>query len=384
MATATPPNVPPPPPANQTQKVSEIIATFRPARRFRASDSKTSVTSLDFDDTGELAIVARDDDTLQIYNCKEGKHAKELKSQKYGVHLARFSHNAANVLYASTKVDGTSSLPYPSPILIPPDTIRYLSTHDNSYLRYFKGHTDTVTCISVCPASDSFISSSRDNTVRIWDLRSSNFQGLLRLHAPYLAAYDPSASVIAIASPPTHTVLLYDMRNYDKPPFATFDLLALEQRFLGSQGGDWNRLEFSNDGKSLVIGTTGAGHFVLDAFSGEINHFCRRKGGHSGRLAAGIATPNHNTNAGNGAAVLGQGDICISPDGQYVIGGSGEDGLLVWDITKSPTSNNVLDPVETLPGNGRAAVVGYNPRTNLLATADREFFFWQPDPDLMM
>ncbi|KAF9635030.1 putative neutral protease 2 protein [Lasiodiplodia theobromae] len=27
-----------------------------------------------------------DDDTLQIYNCKEGKHAKELKSQKYGVH----------------------------------------------------------------------------------------------------------------------------------------------------------------------------------------------------------------------------------------------------------------------------------------------------------
>lgn len=67
------------------------------------------MTSLDFDDTGELAIVARDDDTLQIYNCKEGKHAKELKSQKYGVHLARFSHHAQSIIYASTKVDGKTS-----------------------------------------------------------------------------------------------------------------------------------------------------------------------------------------------------------------------------------------------------------------------------------
>ena len=75
-------------------------------QRFRPDDSKTYVTSLDFDDTGELAIVSRNDDTIQIYNCKEGKHAKELKSQKYGVHLVRFTHHAQSILYASTKVDG--------------------------------------------------------------------------------------------------------------------------------------------------------------------------------------------------------------------------------------------------------------------------------------
>lgn len=145
---------------------------------------------------------------MQIYNCKEGKHAKELKSQKYGVHLARFSHHAQSIIYASTKVD---------------DTIRFLSTHDNSYIRYFKGHTDTVTSIALCPSKDDFISCSRDNTVRLWNLQSPNYVGLLNLHAPYLAAYDPSATVIAIASPPTQSILLYDMRNYDKPPFATFD-----------------------------------------------------------------------------------------------------------------------------------------------------------------
>ncbi|KAH7139174.1 WD repeat-containing protein-like protein [Dendryphion nanum] len=346
-----------------TKKVSDVINTYRPSRRFKPNDSKTHVTSLDFDDSGELAIVARDDDTLQIYNCREGKHAKELRSQKYGVHLARFSHHAQSIIYASTKVD---------------DTIRFLSTHDNSYIRYFRGHTDTVTSIALCPSDDTFISCSKDNTVRIWNLASNNYQGMLKLHAPYLATYDPSATVIAIASPATHAVMLYDMRHYDKPPFATFDMLELEQRFLGAQSAEWTKIEFTNDGKSLIIGTNGNGHFVLDAFDGKLIHFCYRKAGSSGRLG-----PSGPTIPG-GAGILGQGDLCVSPDGQFLMGGSSEEGVLVWDISKPPSQNQFLEPNEQLPGHGKAAVIGYNPRFNLLATADRDLTLWQPDPDLMM
>lgn len=208
---------------------------------------------------------------------------------------------------------------------------------------------------------------------------------MLKLHHPYLAAYDPSATVIAIASPTTHSVLLYDIRNYDKPPFATWDLLELENRFLGSQGADWTKLEFTNDGKNVVVGTNGAGHFVLDAFTGDITHFCYRKTGHSGRQAPGAEIPGHGTNTPNGnSAALGQGDTCVSPDGQYLIGGHGDEGLLVWDISKPSTPNNYLEPIERLPGNGKAAIVGYNPRTNLLASADRDLLLWQPDADLMI
>lgn len=326
------------------------------------------MTSLDFDDTGELAIVARDDDTLQIYNCKEGKHAKELKSQKYGVHLARFSHHAQSIIYASTKVD---------------DTIRFLSTHDNSYIRYFKGHTDTVTSIALSPSTDGFLSCSKDNTVRLWNVSTPNYVGQLNLHGAYLATYDPSATVIAIASPLTQSVLLYDIRNYDKPPFVTFDMLDLEQRFLGPSKGEWTKMEFSNDGKSLVIATNGNGHFVLDAFTGEITHFCYRKAGSSGRLTPG--TSSHSAGTTNGSTPAnGQGDVCITPDGQYLLGGSGEDGLLIWDISKPSTSNHILEPMEKLPGQGKSAIVGYNPRTNLLATADRDLLLWQPDSDLMI
>ena len=51
---------------------------------------------------------------------------KTLYSKKYGVDLIRFTHAVNTVIYTSNKVD---------------DTIRYLSLHDNKYIRYFPGHT---------------------------------------------------------------------------------------------------------------------------------------------------------------------------------------------------------------------------------------------------
>jgi len=322
------------------------------------------VTSLDFDDTGELAIVARTDDTLQIYNCKEGKHGKELKSQKYGVHLARFTHQSSSILYASTKVD---------------DGIRYLSSHDNSYIRYFRGHTDKVTSIAMSPSNDDFLSCSLDNTVRMWSLNSPNARGLLNLHAPYFASFDPSATVIAIASPPTHSVLLYDIRNYEKPPFATFDLAEYEQRFnhVGA-GRNWSKLEFSNDGKSIVIATNGPGHFILDAFDGNLKHFCLRKGGRSERKAPGETFSSR---------ASGQGDVCFSPDGQFLIGGSGQDdGMIAWDVSAESSSDMLLTHFTEMPtppqAHGRVEVVGYNPKSNLICTADKDMMLWVPDPEL--
>lgn len=235
-----------------------------------------------------------------------------------------------------------------------------------------------MTSISLCPANDTFISCSRDNTVLLWDLQSQNFQGQLKINGGHLATYDPSASVIAIASPSTHVILLYDIRNFDKPPFATFDLVQHEATFLGPDGGDWTKLEFTNDGKSLVVSTTGSGHFVLDAFSGAVTHFAYRKAGHSGRLGPRTSPPH-----GTKSPPVGQGDTCISPDGQYLLGGSSENGVLIWDISKPTSKNGYLEPTETLPSPSKAPIIGYNPRTNLLATADKDFYFWQPDPELM-
>lgn len=251
------------------------------------------------------------------------------------------------------------------------DSLRLLDLHNEGYVRYFSGHTDNVTCLAVSPGSDSFLSCSKDNTVTVWDLGSRNPQGKLKLATPYLAAFDPSASVIAIASQSTSSIALFDFRNYDKPPFVTFDLAPFEEMYTPStRARAWTKLEFSNDGKYLMVGTDYHGHYILDAFDGSVKAFLTGKSGSPGR-AAPVSTTGK---------PLGQGDACFTPDGRYVIGGDGDQhDVLVWDLQQEREPNNFLQPMCKLPHRGRTAIIEYNPRYNMIASADKDTVFWLPD-----
>ena len=59
---------------------------------------------------------------------------------------------------------------------------RYLSLHDNKYIRYFPAHTKKVVTLCTSPVDDLFLSGSLDKTLRLWDLRSPNCQGFMQLN----------------------------------------------------------------------------------------------------------------------------------------------------------------------------------------------------------
>ncbi|EXJ55783.1 hypothetical protein A1O7_08713 [Cladophialophora yegresii CBS 114405] len=339
------------------QKVHDVVKHYRPARQFpcstRSDGHETRVTSLDFDDMGEFLVAASDDETMHVYDIKEGKRTKTIPSKKYGIHLARFTHHSRNVLFASTKQE---------------NSLRLLELHNESFVRYFTAHTGQVTCIALSPASDQFLSCGNDDMVCLWDLNSRSPQGKLKLVTPYLAAYDPSAQIMAIASQATSSILLYDVRNFDKAPFATFDMLEAEDRYTPTtKGRAWTKLEFSNDGKHMLLGTDYHGHFVLDAFDGTVKSFLVGKTAGSGR-AAPVSTSGK---------PLGQGDVCFTQDGRYVVGGTGESDLLVWDTQN--TADILLEPTARLNSRGiKTPVVQCNPRYNQLVTADTKVCMWLP------
>jgi COMPASS component SWD2 len=316
---------------------------------------------------------------MQIYNVVEGKHEKAHLSQKYGCNHAMFAHAKGCIIHSSTKINSMYCPQRPSfTLLILSDTIRYLSTHDNSYLRYFEGHDDTVTCLSLHPGQDNFLSCSEDNTVRIWDVSTKNACGKLLLNGAYLSAWDPSGNVFAVASPTAQSILLYDFRNYDKEPFSTFDLLPhMEPALRG-----WNKLEFSNDGKNLLLGTTGRSHFLLDAFDGSLKKQLRRESrGGAKRLAPGAHNPENVDSLSSEFLQQSTGDCCFSPDGRYVISGSRWENVLVWDTLSTGQDKN-MTPSHELEYKGDSAVIAFNPRWNFFATGDKEVVFWVPDLNL--
>jgi COMPASS component SWD2 len=166
--------------------------------------------------------------------------------------------------------------------------------------------------------------------------------------------------------------MLYDLRNYDKEPFSVFpisDDSYLQSISYPPRMPEFTRLEFSNDGKSIIVGTNGGVHYILDAFAGGIK----------ARLIDHVAI------APTG---LSSGDVCFTPDGRYVVGGifpnvrktnligSGDKKLAIWDI-QQPSRDKSINPIHKLDAKafGVPSVVAINPRSALLATASTELVF---------
>ncbi|CAG8502985.1 481_t:CDS:2 [Paraglomus brasilianum] len=312
------------------------------------------LTALDFDDSGVYCVTASADECINIYDCKAGNHKKLLYSKKYGVHLTRFTHSNKAILYASTKEN---------------DIIRYLSVHDNKFISYFIGHKSQVVTLEMSPVDDTFLSGSVDDSIRLYDVRSHHCQGCLGVKGRPSVGYDNKGLVFALGI--ADKVRLYDLRNFDKGPFSTFAIIDPFFSAIAYQRNiappTWTSLKFSNDGKNILITTGGDQHYVIDAFSGELR---RRLVGHVGLGAV--------------AEGLGGDDAGFTPDGRFVIGGSQDGVISIWDIqTPTPAFASIdIRPLKQLESHTKPSqVVKFNPRYLMMVSGCTDLAFWEPALD---
>ena len=94
---------------------------------------KAQINSLDFSKDGELLLSSGDDARIALHSTTQGATQRVAICAQQGATHARFTHDPLSVLSAS-----------------PMDhAIRYMSLHDNKYLKYFNGHEQKVVPIAL-------------------------------------------------------------------------------------------------------------------------------------------------------------------------------------------------------------------------------------------
>ncbi|KAJ1692100.1 hypothetical protein LUZ63_008798 [Rhynchospora breviuscula] len=292
-------------------------------------DFAGKISSLDFHRTEDLLVTASADDSIRLYNTTTATLSKMTYHKKHGADKVCFTHHPSSLLCSSrNKLESDESL-------------WYLSMYDNRCLRYFKGHKDRIISLCMSPVNDSFMSGSLDHTVRIWDLRVNACQGILHLRGRPAVAFDQQGLVFAVAME-GGAIKLFDSRSYDKGPFDTF--------LVGGDTAEVCDIKFSNDGKSMLLTTTNNHIYVLDAYAGD------KKCGFSLEPSPHLTT-----------------EAAFTPDGQYVLSGSGDGTLHAWNINmrnEVACWNSYIGPVTCLK---------WAPRRALFAAASDVLTFWIPN-----
>jgi COMPASS component SWD2 len=339
-----------------TQLTDEHVRSFSLAKLFREHTKK--INSLQFDPSGEYCITASEDESLQVYDALQGIHKNTIYSKKYGVdHVHYLPLHSTQVVHSSTKTED--------------DMIRLLSLVENRYLRYFRGHNTRVVSLAMSPIDEVFLSGSLNESIRVWDIRQGSCVGAVSIRGRPCLTIDPEGLVFAIGLAPK--IRLYDMKSYEKGPFATYTPLdrlrnppTMNPSTSSSSMNDeyrrtldetseypdyeWCDLQFSNDGRYLLISTFGDRLYLIDAFDGSLI-----------RTFSGYSNSQRLPLRGS-----------WTPDVQFVLCSSEEGDLYVWE-TETGRLITCLNSHSKEPH-----LVQFNPRYMMMATACSNLEFWIP------
>ncbi|GAX19918.1 COMPASS component SWD2 [Fistulifera solaris] len=311
--------------------------------------SRYEATSMCYHENGKRLFVAYEAGSLlQAIDCMSGSAAKPaLKCEDERIHCLEATHHEECVLIA-----GKGSPTVPSNQR---SAITYWSLYDNKILRKFRGHTDQITKISMNPADDTFLSSSKDRTVRLWSAQSAGSLAELKLPGDRtskdpLAAFDCTGLVFAVTAKMAENqgqyLHLYDARNYGVGAFAELkikrdDIEKALQSFVSVSPdqlatfshADFTSLQFNTSGNKILAGTDRGMSFVMDGFEGTIQ----------GVFVSTSQRP----------AVS-----CFSSDDKTIMVGNEDGSITCWDVETGSMVKRLdghPDPVQCIASNPKFA-----------------------------
>ena len=217
------------------------------------------------------------------------------------------------------------------------------SSQAKSERNQLKGHGDLIFSVLFSPDGKTLVSGSRDNTVRLWDVKTGESIGKpLTGHedAVYSASFSPDGKTLVTGSS-DGTVRLWNA--------ATGEPIG---KPLKDQEGEIFSVSFSPDGKTLVSGNSDNTVRLWDATTGE--PISEPLMGHEGEVFSVSFSPDGKTLASGsfdntvrlwdattgkpiGEPLMGHKSlvhaVSFSPDGKTLASGSSDGTVRLWDTT---------------------------------------------------
>jgi WD40 repeat protein len=199
---------------------------------------RDTINTVAFKGDGTALVTASDDGTARVWNVSDGKVVADLRGHKADVLTAAFSSDGASVLTASedhtarlwnaSNGSQRAALPHadegvkaafsPDGSLIatgsevsfaagperPTAPLEMWEGSTGRHLFTLRGHTDVITSLSFSPDGKWLLSTSQDQTARVWDVRSGRMLAAFRRHSGQggvrSAAFSPDSRDVVTGS----------------------------------------------------------------------------------------------------------------------------------------------------------------------------------------
>ncbi|GEM_PF-2872124 len=283
------------------------------------------VYSADFSPNGEF-IVTADEFTVKLYNT-EGKFLRELpvpnKNSYYFplIQSVRFSHNSEKIIVSINDRSGKNH-------------IAWLTDLTGFNQMVFRGHTDWLNSAEFSDDDTRIISTSRDKTIKIWNV-NGELIGTLKGHSANIldAEFDKASNTIfSVGDDKTirnwhFGRLLNPMENIKTADFAIFSpdglkilTVSANQVSLSDLTGKFSAdfsvgnttisaIAFSNSGNTIAVGSID-GNLSLHTLSGKEITVLKA---HHKKINS----------------------ICFSPDSIFLLSASDDSLAILWNIKKN-------------------------------------------------
>jgi WD40 repeat protein/serine/threonine protein kinase len=259
------------------------------------------IQSVAFSPDGMRIVTGSEDQTARVWEARSGVHLLELRGHTDGVRSVAFSPDGMRILTGS--VDQTAKV-WDARSGVPPLELR--EARSGVPPLELRGHAKMVTSVAFSPDGTRIVTSSWDETAKVWDAET----GMILL---YLKAYNNRVRASAAFSPDGTRIVTSGASNYPEPGQAKVWDARTGRHLLDLKGHatDVASAAFSPNGTRIV--TFGGGQYPASA---EAKVWDARTGTHL------LDLKGHTQQIQS---------VAFSPDGMRIVTGSEDQTARVWE-----------------------------------------------------